>query len=234
VANLSFHLFQLQKIDARVDQIDARLKKIGEITHNNQAVKEADALVKETENTLSQRNLEISELENAANAKRVKIEQSESALYKGTNKSPKELSDLQKEIASLKHVLSELDDQQFLKLSETETLTAEFDKRKESYIGLLSEWEAANQVLVQEGNALQKEKEKLGTERQAVVSQISAENISLYERLRISKNHIAVTAIEDESCTICGAEITAADIQKARNPVTLVTCPSCGRILYSG
>jgi predicted nucleic acid-binding Zn-ribbon protein len=234
MANLSFHLYQLQKIDLRVDQIDARVNKIDDLMHYNQALNEADQLVKESEASLKQKKQELAELESAAAAKTIKIEQSEAALYQGANKSPKELSDLQKEIASLKRIRTELEEQQFFRLSEEEALTTEFEERRKVFDGIFEEWQKDNQSLFSELETLKKEKEKLLTERQAVIGQISADSLATYEKLKASKNRIAVTSIEDESCTICGAEITAENIQKAKNSSTLITCPSCGRILYSG
>jgi predicted nucleic acid-binding Zn-ribbon protein len=234
MTNLSFHLYQLQKIDLRIDQIDTRAKKIKELIDHNQALQEADALLKTAEANVAQKNAEISELENASLTKTIKIEQSEASLYKGGNQNPKELADLQKEIASLKHFLSMLEEEQFTKLSELETLTAELSMYKTSYQSIYDEWQNANRSLMVEMEDIKKERERLSAERQAVLSQVLPESQSLYEKLRLAKNRIAVTSIEEESCTICGAEITAADIQKAKNATTLSTCPSCGRILYTG
>lgn len=234
MANLSFHLYQLQKIDLRIDQIDTRANKIDDLVHHNQALNEADQLVKESEAALERKKQELTELENAAAAKTIKIEQSEAALYQGANKSPKELSDLQKEVASLKRIRTELEEQQFFRLSEEEALTAEFNERKKLYDAIFEDWQRSNQTLFSELESLNKEKEKLFTERQAVTGQISQESLATYEKLKTTKNRIAVTSIEDESCTICGAEITAENIQKAKSSSSLITCPSCGRILYSG
>ncbi len=234
MTNMSFHLFQLQKIDLRIDQIDVRVKKINDLIKNNASLQEADALVKKAESEVAHKNSEIADLESAANAKTIKIEQSESSLYKGNIQNPKELADLQKEIASLKHFLASIEEDQLNKLGELETLTTELEKHKHTHQSIFDDWQKANSSLMIELEELKKEKEKLTAERQAVLNQVSPENQSLYEKLRISKNRIAVTSVEEESCTICGAEVTAADIQKAKSAANLTTCASCGRILYTG
>ena len=71
-------------------------------------------------------------------------------------------------------------------------------------------------------------------EREAATGQIPANILTVYEKLRISKKHIAVTPIDDQCCATCGSEITASDIQKARLSSSLSFCPFCGRILYAG
>ena len=234
MTNLSFHLFQLQKVDLRFDQIEARLKKVNDLIEHNQALQEADVLVKKAESNVALKNAEITELENAAHSKTIKIEQSEASLYKGGNQNPKELADLQKEIASLKRVLSTIEEDQLNKLTELEDLSLALSKNQEAYSVIFDNWQNANQSLMVELESLNKEKEKIKAERLVVISQVAPENLSLYEKLRISKNRIAVTSVEEESCTICGSEISAANIQKAKSSTSLTTCPSCGRILYTG
>jgi uncharacterized protein len=234
MTNLTFHLFQLQKIDLRIDQIDARTKKIHDLVHHNQALQEASQKLTTSQAAVEQKIAEISDLDKAASAKSIKIQQSESALYQGKNQNPKELSDLQKEIASLKNALSSLEEQQLTKLADLDELNLTLVTDQKLVSTIADEWQTSNNSLLSESEFLNKEKDKLTTERQLALSQIPSESSLLYEKLRISKNHIAVTSVEDESCTICGSEISAADIQRAKNSSLLVTCPSCGRILYSG
>lgn len=234
MTNLNFHLFQLQKVDLRLDQIDARLNKVKDLIDHNQALQEADVLVKKAESDVALKNTEITQLENAARSKTIKIEQSEASLYKGGNQNPKELADLQNEIASLKRILSTIEEDQFNKLTELEGLSSALSKNNETYSVIFEDWQKANQTLMVELESLNKEKEKIKAERLVVISQVPAEHLSLYEKLRISKNRFAVTSVEEESCTICGSEISAANIQKAKSSTSLTTCPSCGRILYTG
>lgn len=234
MTNPSFHLFQLQKLDLRIGQIDTRLTAIDDSIRHNSAVQESSRSLENCRQAVEQKNKEIADLETAANAKSIKIQQSESSLYSGTNKTPKELSDLQKEVASLRSVLATLEEQQFARLTEIEELNSKYSEAKEQYDLVFGTWQNSNQSLVLEIESLRKAKEKLLSERNANLSQLPLDSISLYEKLKITKNHIAVASVEEESCTICGAEITASDIQKARNSMTLITCHSCGRILYTG
>jgi uncharacterized protein len=234
MTNLSFHLFQLQKIDLRLDQINSRIFQIQESVKNDQALKDLAQKRKLLETDAENLTKEISELSEMVRAKRVKIELSESSLYKGSIQNPKELGDIQNEIASLKNALTNLENQQFQKLLVSEKLEEDIEVQNKLYVLLNEGWLEANQKLLEEEEILEKEKERLIVEHDAVIGQVSTENLSLYEKLRISKNRIAVTSVEDESCTICGSEISASNIQKAKSSTLLTTCPSCGRILYTG
>ena len=79
-----------------------------------------------------------------------------------------------------------------------------------------------------------KDLEKLDSERQLAVSQIKPQHLVTYEEIRKKKKNIAVTIVEDNTCSACGVSITPSDWQAARSPDQIIFCPSCSRILYAG
>ena len=103
-------LYRLQQVDTQMDQIRARLNTIRETLENHAKLRAAKEAVStsEAENRVSNSAVKASEAE--VESQRIKIEHAESSLYGGQVKNPKELQDLQLEIASLTKVLSELDD----------------------------------------------------------------------------------------------------------------------------
>jgi predicted nucleic acid-binding Zn-ribbon protein len=234
LSNSSFHLYQLQKVDLRLDHLNQRLEKIALLLNNNPRLVEAQNQVNLTLSIIHGKEDELAKLEQTAAAKKIKIDQSEAALYNGKIINPKELKDLQAEINSLKRAVGTVEDEQLTLMSQLEEIHLTLLQDQKSYDSVLAESESDNQQLFGEKSELDKEKEKLITERQAASGQIQAEVMNIYEKLRMSKNHIAVSAIEDQSCATCGSEITASDIQKARSSTSLSFCPSCGRIIYAG
>jgi len=234
MANYSFHLFQLQKIDSHMDQINSRQKKIVDRLSNDPQLVEAELELATCQNKYSEKENCFSDIENQVVKKKIKIEQSESALYSGKNANPKELKDLQVEIEFLKNSLTNLEEEQLALMASMDEINVILQNKKSHFDYCKAESEKNNLDLFSEKKGLEKELERLSAERVAAIKQIPVEALQIYERLRVSKNHIAVTAIEDQSCLTCGSEITAADIQKARNSMILCYCPSCGRILYAG
>jgi len=73
----------------------------------------------------------------------------------------------------------------------------------------------------------------LTEEREAALGPIESTLLATYEYLRQQKRGVAVTEINDNSCSSCGATLNAALQQNARSAKQLMNCPSCGRILYS-
>jgi predicted nucleic acid-binding Zn-ribbon protein len=234
LSHSSFHLYQLQKVDLRIDQVNQRLEKIEAQLNDNPRLREAEKQVSLDQAAVTKVENDLAALENVSTAKKVKIEQSEAALYSGKNTNPKELKDLQAEIESLKRTLSANEEEQLNSMAALEDEQAKLKASQAIHATVSAEIEQENSQLIIEKNNLNKEKEKLLTEHNAAQGQIPAEILAIYEKLRTSKNHIAVTAIDDQCCSTCGSEITASDIQKARASTALSFCPSCGRILYAG
>ncbi len=55
---------------------------------------------------------------------------------------------------------------------------------------------------------------------------------SLYDRL-YKKNHIVLAAMSNGCCSVCGMQVPIAQAQQVRLGQHLVTCSSCGRILFA-
>ena len=54
----------------------------------------------------------------------------------------------------------------------------------------------------------------------------------LYDRL-YKKNHIVISAMTNNCCAVCGMQVPIAQGQQVRLAQHLVTCSSCGRILFA-
>ncbi|MBA4384243.1 MAG: hypothetical protein C0410_05875 [Anaerolinea sp.] len=234
MTNPSFHLFQLQKIDSRIDALIKRLNEIDRMRNDNSFRMEIDKSLASINATYSEQKKNYDVIEEKVHAKRLKIEQSESSLYGGLVKNPKELQDLQTEIKLLKQSLATLEDDQLQQLVDMETTEAQLNKIEYS----LKEFDAKLAVELSafftEEAEKKLEKEKLLQERKAVLDQVNPEFLSTYQVLRKSKNGIAVAAIEEGSCQVCGSTLTPSDCQTAKSPSHMATCSSCGRILYAG
>ena len=226
-------LYRLQQVDSQIDQIQARLKAIRATLENDLELKSADQKFKAADhsNQDAQRALRQSEAE--VEKQRIKIEQTEASLYGGRVHNPKELQDLQKDVASLKRYLETLEER------ELEAMLAAESSEKElqiagSHLELVNANLAdQNRELTQESELLRKNLERLNTERQAVVNDLAQQTMNKYDQLRQQRRGIAVTTINDSACAACGTTLTPSQQQNARSTSQLFLCPSCGRILYA-
>jgi uncharacterized protein len=230
----SSDLFRLQRIDTRRDQAQARVREIDHILESDAAIRQAKECFDSAEKELTAARHSLRDAEGTVEAQRIKIEQTESSLYGGKVRNPKELQDLQNEAASLKKYLLILEDRQLDAMITLEQAEAEHKRCQSQLESAHSAFSQKQSGLLQERELLQKEIVKLDSERLAASSQIPAANLAEYEKLRQQKRGLAVTAVVDESCDGCGATLAPAEWQAARSPQRLVLCPSCGRILYAG
>lgn len=229
----SLGLYRLQLVDSRMDEVRLRLAEIRQILENDEEMLQAKKWVTETESKLRLAEFSLKQAEAEVDRQKVKIEQSEAHLYSGNVKNPKELQDLQNEIASLKRHLVTLEDHQLDAMLEVETAEQANQAALENR-GKITSWLAAqNQTLTGEQTVLTKEFERLDTERQAAVSPLGAELLDIYEQLRQQKRGLAIASVSDGACAACGTTLTPAQLQSARSTSQAYHCPTCGRILYA-
>ena len=229
----SFGLFRLQQIDSHITQIEMRLAKIQKTLEDNAELQAALEQVKgaETEEQTSERAQHKAEDE--AQGQQIKIQQAESSLYGGLVRNPKELQDLQADIASLKKHLALLEERELQDMLKTEAAQASVQKAHSELSLVQARLGNEHHELFEEKESLTSELNRLQSERQAAVSAITMDTLKAYDELRQQRRGVAVAQVSDNACGACGTTLTAAIQQTARHAAELVHCPSCGRILYA-
>jgi len=228
------NLYRLQQIDGQLDTAQASLHNVERQLLDNSAAVAAEQVVAQASEHHNQLARILREAEDKSYETRIKIEVSETSLYGGKIQNPKELQELQNEIASLKRLMVSLEDKQLEAMMESEEAEAKLMWANEELHEVQKHHVEQNAVLDGEKSKLLRQIEKLEAERKAVLPTISATDIGFYEQLRKSRNGVAVTKIVSKACTACGTTLTAALVQATQSTGQLVRCPTCGRILYPG
>lgn len=228
----SLGLFRLQQVDRLIDRAKMRLDAIKKTLENDAELKSAQTSFESAneQNLKSLHAVKNAELE--VEGQKIKIEQAESSLYGGAVKNPKELQDLQKDVASLKKHLVTLEERQLDAMLQAETAGTELDKAKAELEIVQARLGNEHKKLLDEQLELVTQMESLAQEREAALAPIDSALLAAYEDLRKQKRGIAVSEVEDNACASCGTTLNAALQQNARSQ-KLAYCPSCGRILYA-
>jgi len=226
-------LYRLQQIDSRQKLVSARLATIQSILDNNVDLQAAAQRLEDAKSAYyrAEKALKNAEFESAN--QRVKLELVEASLYSGRIQNPKELQDLQKEIAAIKRNLGSLEDQQLEYMISVETCQAAVSEAQAAYDITQGKVISANASLKTELVTLQKEAESLNAQRLAVLPAIDTVSLSLYDALRQKRSGLAVSQVIENACNTCGSALTPGLAQSVRTSNQLVLCPMCGRILYS-
>lgn len=226
-------LYRLQQVDSQMDAIRARLKAIRETLENDRELRAATEALSATENLHKQASADLKQSEAEFEKQSIKIEQTESSLYGGNVKSPKELQDLQLEAASLKKHLGTLEERELEAMLRAEEAEKNLDLAKAKLADVQSHLREQNRDLATESEVLNRDLERLESERRAVTGTLDLQALKTYEGLRQHKRGVAVATINEDACSACGTTLTASQQQGVRS-TQLFYCSTCGRILYSG
>jgi len=230
----SFNLYQLQRIDSQMDQLRQRVEKTNVAIKDHKEIDTLQEILHSLEKNRDELLDHIGSVDAEIQSKKIKINQSESSLYGGKVQNPKELQALQAEIASLTSFVTAKEKELSAMMQEFESMEIQVDKARTTLEEGVALKQKNDQKLSEENHANLKDLEKLDSERQFAVSQIKPQHLVTYEEIRKKKKNIAVTIVEDNTCSACGVSITPSDWQAARSPDQIIFCPSCSRILYAG
>ena len=225
-------LYRLQQIDSQIDRLQSRLREIqtllddkSELQHLNERVEKAETHQKFSDQVLKKAEVDVQNL-------LIKIEQTQSSLYGEKSHGPKELQDLQADVAALKRYLITLEDRQIDAMQESETAEADLQSSKAEFDTALNDRDARDKRFQQEQGVIRNDLDRSFVERNAIANAIPKTELDLYEQLRQQRRGLAVAAISDNSCGACGSNLSLAQVQSARSSGQMILCPSCGRILY--
>lgn len=226
-------LYRLQQVDSQLDHAHARLKAIQQTLENDDELRTISSLHKAADDRLKDAEHRLKDSELEVEKQRLKLQQAEASLYGGLVHNPKELQDLQKDVASLKRHLETLEERQLEAMEAAESAEMDLEKAKADLDRVKSSRGEQFRDLTEESAVLNRDIERFRSERTAVVQNMPAQTLSIYEQLRKQRRGLAVTTISDSACSACGTTLTASQQQSARSTSQLFYCPSCGRILYA-
>ena len=216
-----------------MDHAHARLKVIQQTLENDEELRKSTERCTEAEYRYKEAEHLLKLSEEEVEKQRIKIQQAEASLYGGHVHNPKELQDLQKDVASLKRHLETLEERELEAMEVSEQTEKDLATARADLERVKASRGEQFRGLTEESTVLNRDLERFSSERLAVVQDLTAPAISSYEQLRKQRRGLAVTTLSDGSCAACGTTLTASQQQNARSNSQLFYCPSCGRILFA-
>jgi predicted nucleic acid-binding Zn-ribbon protein len=159
-----------------------------------------------------------------------KLAAARDSLYSGSIRSPKELSSLQHEVESLQSKRDSLDEAALEIMEQVEAAAAAVEDLGRELGEVENEWRQQQKQLTESIEELKESLSVLGSQRQQALAGIDAASQDCYRRLRQQKGQ-AVARVEQGTCRGCRISLSTAELQRAKGN-SLVTCSSCGRILF--
>jgi predicted nucleic acid-binding Zn-ribbon protein len=228
------NLFNLQEVDRIIAASHRRIEEIEVLLEDDAAILQALRTVQSTEAKLTEVRGEHSTADHAVQSQRAKIKQNESALYGGSVTNPKELEDLQMEQESLKRYLVTLEDRLLEAMMALDEAEAAFENADAELDLVKAQSAAENANLVTEKEQLEHEIERRQSEREAVLANLTEEDLATYEKLKERFGETIVAQVKDGNCSICGVDLARSKMQDIQSGSELIRCSQCSRILYAG
>jgi predicted nucleic acid-binding Zn-ribbon protein len=229
-------LLELQAHDSAIDRLqhrrgslpeDARLAELGE------ALAAVDQLTAERQGFLATVQREQSRLEDEIDMVSGKARTEEARAASGKVTSPKELTAIQEEVASLKRRQGTLEDQLLERMEERETLEAELAElatRREGFAGEQAEvTKARDAALVEIDGDLDGER----AARDGVVPRVGETLRTIYEQVRGRLGGVGAAALVGNTCQGCRVSISPVELAAIRKQPAeeIKRCENCRRIL---
>jgi uncharacterized protein len=224
-------LYHLQMLDSKLDEVRKRLNEIQKQLGADQEVRAAQQLVSDIEADQHEWHSKQLLLELEKSSLQEDINATETRLYGGQIFNPRELTDLQDKLNELKQRIEDLDEPILEAMVNTEDLSQRATLSRADLARILESKAESAGELGKEQIALTHTMVTLESEVQQARSPVEPTGLSLYDRLRAKPGGVSVATIRGSECGGCGVELTSQVVQRVRRG-EVVTCPTCGRILY--
>lgn len=226
-------LYQLQEIEISLLRSRQRLEAIAAALTQNEAVQAATSLVETQQKALSPLQASVRNLDLEIRSTAEKASQSEDDLYSGRIKNPKQMQELEQEIASLKKRHSELETELLETMFAVEEAESTLGEAQSQLEAVTQNWQQEHGALLEEQAQLEAYIKQLQANRKQALQDIKAESLKMYETLKPRKHNQPIALMTSGTCGLCGVAQNLSVEREVRQGQKLVTCTNCGRILVA-
>jgi predicted nucleic acid-binding Zn-ribbon protein len=224
-------LYELQDLDLELEQGHRRISEIKQTLGETETVLRAREAVAQTQEQHRSWLRRMRDLELEIGGLTTRITNSEKRLYGGRITNPKELADIQNEIASLKRRRAELEDELLEAMLQAEADEETLEARREALVRIETDWQDQQEQLQEEMSQLETRLAQAEEERQKLRQSIHPEDLVLYDKIRSHYGPIAVAILQDGVCGFCAVAPSSTKLTRIRSGRELLQCSNCSRIL---
>jgi predicted nucleic acid-binding Zn-ribbon protein len=229
-------LLDLQSLDSSIDRLAHRretlpeLQRIDELEQRLARLRD-DIVLVETED--SDRAREQSKIDADVDVVRTRMQRDQQRLDAGQVGSPRELENLQSEIASLKKRQTDLEDDELAVMEQREELASKLAELRTERDRLAAELTDNEQRRDSAFAELDADTEKTARQRGELAATLPADLLALYEKLRPSSGGVGAAALHRGRCEGCHLQLNTTDLNRIREaaPDEVLRCEECRRIL---
>ncbi len=203
-------LLDLQALDTSLDQLAHKRKTLPEMAEIARrdglvAARRDDVVLAET--VVSDLQRELDKAESDIEQVRVRKARDEQRLASGAITVPKQLEELQHEVVTLTKRQSDLEDAELEVMEKMEDAQKALDSLLAERTSHESERAAAVEARDAAWVAIDQDLARIASERTVVASEIPADLLALYEKVRVAEGGVGAGAIERGRCSACHLDL---------------------------
>lgn len=160
-----------------------------------------------------------------------KIAREEQRLFGGAVSNPKELGALQAEVQMLKRKRAEMEDALLEVMVQKEDAAATLDRLRGEQAAATTEADQLSATVAQLTAEIEVELAEHSSKRDALAGPLPDELLSLYEKIRASKNGVGAAALDRGTCQGCHTQLPNKEVERIKAESGLQRCDNCRRIL---
>jgi predicted nucleic acid-binding Zn-ribbon protein len=228
-------LLELAAEDVALTQLTHRgrtLPEVAAVETAEEAERKFAADVVRAQTEVSDLGREVKRMESDVETVRAREEKDQKLLDSGSV-SPKEMTNLQHELASLKRRQSDLEDQELELMERLEVAENTLAVAQSGLEQARADLERARQLRDDALADIADSTKRHEAARGEVAGGISAPLLSLYDRIRTQTGSTGAAMLKARQCQGCRIELYGNELSAVRNadPHEVVRCENCGRIL---
>jgi uncharacterized protein len=229
-------LLQLQAHDSVIDRLEHRRGSLSEdarLAELADALGAVDQLTAERQGSLATVQRDQSRLEHEIDMVTAKAGNEEARAASGRVTSPKELTAIQEEVASLKRRQATLEDELLELMEQRETLDSELGELTTRRQGFTAEQAEVTKTRDAALVEIDRELEAERAARDGLAPEVGEELRALYDQIRARQGGIGAAALVGNTCQGCRVSISPVELAAIRKlpPEEVKRCENCRRIL---
>jgi uncharacterized protein len=229
-------LLELQAHDSAIDRLNHQRGSLPEHARLEQLATNLaaiDQLVAERQGDLATVSREQTRLEDEVEMVRRKAQTEEARAISGRVTSPKELTSIQEEVASLQRRQASLEDDLLERMERRETLDADLAVLSSRREGATADQAGVAKTRDAALADIDRELEVRRSARKLLEPKVSAELLKLYEQIRARQGGVGAGALVGNTCQGCRTALSRVDVNalRALPPERIKRCEHCRRIL---
>lgn len=224
-------VYQLQLADLERADVARRLREAEEGLGETQALRQAREKVRGEETTLARLRAHGKSLELELQSLTDKMTGGEKRLYSGDVRNPKELQDLQADLAQLRARRDALEDSFLSNLTESDENAERLERAQRAYEATQGAWEKDQERLGATVAGLRTALQRLNGRIAGLRAALPSALLEAYDDTCAKKGGRGVAAIRGGLCEGCRVAVPTRLVQHVRRAADIVRCDNCGRIL---